>query len=319
MNTGPKTTAARLTGLALAAALALTACANGDGEDPADPTGGASGSETSTTSPSSDPAESESSESSEPAESESSEPESDESEESETSPSPSADEDRDEDDDASSDPSDEGDASPDAGSSSSDSGTSGLGAVGEEQRARLKEIAPSILRAAELPGDVLVGEQRRAVVDEEFEMNMSVTGVELTGACRQLIEEIDTFSRSGSAVGFSQYEVDPSAPGTIGAAEAFASAVITPEDEDIMGMFGQLPEVCGEMSGPTATAVFEPIDGVPSASRLVMEAGPERLELLMGGVSDGNEHLYTGFVNIETELAEEMLREQVAAFESRQR
>lgn len=315
MKTGTTTSAARLTVLALAAALALTACGADGGETPADPSGGASGGESSTTAPAT---ESEESESSEPAESD----EADETDESETSASPSEgdDEDRDEhDEDDSADPSDEADASLDAGTSSSGPGSSAGGTEAAEQRARLEAMAPSILRAADLPGDVLVGEQRQAVVDEEFEMNMSVRGVEVAGECRQLIEQIDTFSRPGSAVGISQYQVDPSATGTIGAAEAFASAVITPEDEDIMGMFGQLPAVCGELSGADATAVFEPIEGAPGASRLVMEAGPERLELLMGGVSDGNEHLYTGYVNIETELAEQMLREQIAVFEARER
>lgn len=86
-----------------------------------------------------------------------------------------------------------------------------------------------------------------------------------------------------------------------------------------MGLFGQPPEVCGELSGPQASAVFEPVDGVPGAARLVMEAGGEELVLLMGGVSDGDEHLYTGYVNIEPELAEQMLRAQVAAFEERPR
>lgn len=198
-------------------------------------------------------------------------------------------------------------------------GSSALSSAGREQRSRLEEMAPSILLAEDLPGDVLVGEQRRASVDSQFELNMTVRGVEAQGECRRLITRIDTFSRPGSAVGFSQYEVDPDAEGVIGEPEAFAAAVITPDEEDVMGMFGQLPEVCGELTGPNATAVFEPVEDLPGASRLVMESGGERIELLMGGASDGDEHVYTGYVNIETELAEQMLREQVAAFEERKR
>ncbi|TFH98996.1 hypothetical protein [Micrococcus lylae] len=205
------------------------------------------------------------------------------------------------------------------GTPSSPSSSSTLSAAGREQQSRLEEMAPSVLLAEDLPGDVLVGEQRRASVDSQFELNMTVRGVEAQGECRRLITRIDTFSRPGSAVGFSQYEVNPDAEGAIGEPEAFAAAVITPDEEDVMGMFGQLPEVCGELTGPNATAVFEPIEGLPGASRLVMESGGERIELLMGGASDGDEHVYTGYVNIETELAEQMLREQVAAFEERKR
>lgn len=205
------------------------------------------------------------------------------------------------------------------GTPSSPSSSSTLSAAGREQQSRLEEMAPSVLLAEDLPGDVLVGEQRRASVDSQFELNMTVRGVEAQGECRRLITRIDTFSRPGSAVGFSQYEVNPDAEGAIVEPEAFAAAVITPDEEDVMGMFGQLPEVCGELTGPNATAVFEPIEGLPGASRLVMESGGERIELLMGGASDGDEHVYTGYVNIETELAEQMLREQVAAFEERKR
>lgn len=317
MKTGPTKTAGRLAGLALAAALALTACGDDADQTPADPSGGASDGQGTTTAPAS------ATDSPEPSGSEDSGPEEADGADASASPSEEG-----ADEDESEDPRDESTSSPEAGAGRGDatgpgevpsSSSATGGSAGEEQYARLQEMAPSILLAEDLPGDVLVGQHRRAAVDEEFEMNMSVRGVETTGECGRLIEQIDTFSRSGSAAGFSQYEVDPDATGAIGAAEAFASAVITPGDEDVMGLFGRLPEVCGELSGPNATAVFEPIDGLPGASRLVMESGSERLEVLMGGVSDGNEHLYTGYVNIETELAEQMLRAQVAAFEARQR
>lgn len=327
-------TATRLAGLAAVAALTLTAC-GGEDPSPEEPAGGAWDGEGTTTAPASastspDPSDgSEGSEDSAGAGEDGSSP-------SEASDPPSPSEEGSASGEGSEDPSAGTGSSPEAGdgpgegtdpgegpssfpSPSAAEGSTRMSAAGREQQARLEEMAPSILLAEDLPGDVLVGEQRRATVDSRFELNMSVRGVEAQGECRRLITRIDTFSRPGSAVGFSQYEVDPDAEGTIGEPEAFAAAVITRYEEDVMGMFGQLPEVCGELSGPDATAVFEPVEGLPGASRLVMESDGERIELLMGGVSDGDEHLYTGYVNIETELAEQMLREQVAAFEDRER
>lgn len=303
-------TAARLTGLVAAATLALTACGQQAGEPASEPAGGAWDSEDTTTAPASATDTPEPSDGSEGGSDDPSPGEPAASDGAEDGPAAEAG------------PGAEGTPGTGAWPSSptpSAASSSRLSAAGREQQARLEEMAPTILLAEDLPGDVLVGQERRAAVDMRFEMNMYVRGVETEGECSRLIRRIDDFSRPGSAVGYSQYEVDQDAEGVVGEAEAFAAAVITRHEEDVMGMFGRLPEVCGEVEGPEARGVFEPIDGLPGASRLVLEADGERIELLMGGLTDGDEHLYTGYVNIETELAEQMLREQVAAFEARPR
>ena len=290
-----RTTGPRLAALAAAAVLTLTACGSSDPE-PGEPTSGSLGAEGTTTAPASA--------SSWPDRPSGGESASSDASSAEASP-------------RSGEPTGSG-VGPSSSLPSAGDGQ-GLSATGRQQKARLEQLAPSVLLAEDLPGDVLVGQQRRAAVDGPFEMNMSLNGVRTEGECRRLIRRIDDFSRPGSAVGFSQYEVDPKAAGALKGPEAFASVVITRRSEDVMAMFGQLPQVCGDVSGPGYTAVFHPVPGVPEAARLDLVTGTDRIVTVMGGVSDGDEHLYAGYMNVEPELAEQMMREQVAAFQARDR
>lgn len=304
--------AARMIGAVVAAALTLTACA-GEGGEPEQ--------ETATTAASSDGGSPEESAGSD-------EPSPSSSEEEETADdAPESAEESGPDEDAGAD--EEAEATASAGADEAGSGGDGdsedasddadasVGAAGSDMRSRLEELAPLVPLAEDMPGTALVGEDRRAAANAAFEMNLSVTGVETPGECGRLIREIDEFVRPGSAAGFSQYEVDQTSAEVIGQAEAFSSVVITTEEEDIMGLFGDLPQTCGDLSQGAVTARFEPVEGVEDAARLVMEAQDERIDVVMGGASDGDEHVYAGFVNIEPDLADEMMRAQVEAFEDR--
>lgn len=302
--------AARMIGAVVAAALTLTACA-GEGGEPEQ--------ETATTAASSDggsPEESAGSDEPSPSSSEEEETADDAPESAEES-GPDEDAGADEEAEATASAGEAGSGGDGDSEDASDDADASVGAAGSDMRSRLEELAPLVPLAEDMPGTALVGEDRRAAANAAFEMNLSVTGVETPGECGRLIREIDEFVRPGSAAGFSQYEVDQTSAEVIGQAEAFSSVVITPEEEDIMGLFGDLPQTCGDLSQGAVTARFEPVEGVEDAARLVMEAQDERIDVVMGGASDGDEHVYAGFVNIEPDLADEMMRAQVEAFEDR--
>lgn len=302
--------AARMIGAVVAAALTLTACA-GEGGEPEQ--------ETATTAASSDggsPEELAGSHEPSPSSSEEEETADDAPESAEES-GPDEDAGADEEAEATASAGEAGSGGDGDSEDASDDADASVGAAGSDMRSRLEELAPLVPLAEDMPGTALVGEDRRAAANAAFEMNLSVTGVETPGECGRLIREIDEFVRPGSAAGFSQYEVDQTSAEVIGQAEAFSSVVITPEEEDIMGLFGDLPQTCGDLSQGAVTARFEPVEGVEDAARLVMEAQDERIDVVMGGASDGDEHVYAGFVNIEPDLADEMMRAQVEAFEDR--
>ncbi|PZQ74017.1 MAG: hypothetical protein DI545_10145, partial [Micrococcus luteus] len=154
---------------------------------------------------------------------------------------------------------------------------------------------------------------------------LSLTGVTPTGACADLIEQINTQQAPGLGGALAQYEVDPAAvTGLAGSqAGAFGMVAVTDDGTDLLAPFGKLADTCGTFGDPDGVqAAFTKVPGVPDAVHIALgNSGMDTalFTMTVGGVTDGDELVYLGMVGLDEEIAAETLRAQVEAFEARER
>ena len=216
-----------------------------------------------------------------------------------------------------------------ASSSSADASESAPTGAGsdltDEQEERVEALEDVLLTPQTAPGGVFTGMETQAGGGEPISTSLSLTGVTPTGACADLIEQINTQQAPGLGGALAQYEVDPAAvTGLAGSqAGAFGMVAVTDDGTDLLAPFGELADTCGTFGDPDGVeAAFTKVPGVPDAVHIALgNSGMDTAVFTMtvGGVTDGDELVYLGMVGLDEEIAAETLRAQVEAFEKRER
>ena len=216
-----------------------------------------------------------------------------------------------------------------ASSSSADASESAPTGAGsdltDEQEERVEALEDVLLTPQTAPDGVFTDMETQAGGGEPISTSLSLTGVTPTGACADLIEQINTQQVPGLGGALAQYEVDPAAvTGLAGSqAGAFGMVAVTDDGTDLLAPFGELADTCGTFGDPDGVeAAFTKVPGVPDAVHIALgNSGMDTAVFTMtvGGVTDGDELVYLGMVGLDEEIAAETLRAQVEAFEKRER
>ena len=213
-----------------------------------------------------------------------------------------------------------------ASADASESASMGAGSdLTDEQEERVEALEDVLLTPETAPGGVFTGMETQAGGGEPISTSLSLTGVTPTGACADLIEQINTQQAPGLGGALAQYEVDPAAvTGLAGSqAGAFGMVAVTEDGTDLLEPFGELTDTCGTFGDPNGVeAAFTTVPGVPDAVHISLgNSGMDTalFTMTVGGVTDGDELVYLGMVGLDEEIAAETLRAQVEAFEARER
>ena len=213
-----------------------------------------------------------------------------------------------------------------ASAAAAESGPTGAGSdLTDEQEERVEALEDVLLTPETAPGGVFTGMETQAGGGEPISTSLSLTGVTPTGACADLIEQINTQQAPGLGGALAQYEVDPAAvTGLAGSqAGAFGMVAVTDDGTDLLAPFGKLADTCGTFGDPDGVeAAFTKVPGVPDAVHIALgNSGMDTalFTMTVGGVTDGDELVYLGMVGLDEEIAAETLRAQVEAFEKRER
>ena len=213
-----------------------------------------------------------------------------------------------------------------ASADASESASMGAGSdLTDEQEERVEALEDVLLTPETAPGGVFTGMETQAGGGEPISTSLSLTGVTPTGACADLIEQINTQQAPGLGGALAQYEVDPAAvTGLAGSqAGAFGMVAVTEDGTDLLEPFGELADTCGTFGDPDGVqAAFTKVPGVPDAVHIALgNSGMDTalFTMTVGGVTDGDELVYLGMVGLDEEIAAETLRAQVEAFEARER
>lgn len=214
-----------------------------------------------------------------------------------------------------------------ASADASQSAPAGAGSdLTDEQEERVEAIEDVLLTPQTAPEGVFTDMETQAGGGgEPISTSLSLTGVTPTGACADLIEQINTQQAPGLGGALAQYEVDPAAvTGLAGSqAGAFGMVAVTDDVTDLLAPFGELADTCGTFGDPDGVeAAFTTVTGVPDAVHIALgNSGVDTalFTMTVGGVTDGDELVYLGMVGLDEEIAAETLRAQVEAFEKRER
>lgn len=214
-----------------------------------------------------------------------------------------------------------------ASADASESGPTGAGSdLTDEQEERVEALEDVLLTPQTAPDGVFTDMETQAGGGgEPISTSLSLTGVTPTGACADLIEQINTQQAPGLGGALAQYEVDPDAvTGLAGSqAGAFGMVAVTEGGTDLLAPFGELADTCGTFGDPDGVeAAFTKVPGVPDAAHIALgNSGMDTalFTMTVGGVTDGDELVYLGMVGLDEEIAAETLRAQVEAFEKRER
>lgn len=214
-----------------------------------------------------------------------------------------------------------------ASADAAESGPTGAGSdLTDEQEERVEALEDVLLTPQTAPDGVFTDMETQAGGGgEPISTSLSLTGVTPTGACADLIEQINTQQAPGLGGALAQYEVDPDAvTGLAGSqAGAFGMVAVTEGGTDLLAPFGELADTCGTFGDPDGVeAAFTKVPGVPDAAHIALgNSGMDTalFTMTVGGVTDGDELVYLGMVGLDEEIAAETLRTQVEAFEKRER
>lgn len=214
-----------------------------------------------------------------------------------------------------------------ASADAAESGPTGAGSdLTDEQEERVEALEDVLLTPQTAPDGVFTDMETQAGGGgEPISTSLSLTGVTPTGACADLIEQINTQQAPGLGGALAQYEVDPAAvTGLAGSqAGAFGMVAVTEGGTDLLAPFGELADTCGTFGDPDGVeAAFTKVPGVPDAAHIALgNSGMDTalFTMTVGGVTDGDELVYLGMVGLDEEIAAETLRAQVEAFEKRER
>lgn len=213
-----------------------------------------------------------------------------------------------------------------ASADASESAPAGAGSdLTDEQEERVEALEDVLLTPETAPDGVFTDMETQAGGGEPISTSLSLTGVTPTGACADLIEQINTQQAPGLGGALAQYEVDPAAvTGLAGSqAGAFGMVAVTDDGTDLLAPFGELADTCGTFGDPDGVeAAFTKVPGVPDAVHIALgNSGMDTalFTMTVGGVTDGDELVYLGMVGLDEEVAAQTLRAQVEAFEKRER
>lgn len=235
--------------------------------------------------------------------------------------------------------------SPSASGSASPSGTE---AEATSTPLSLDQLSDALLEEADFPVAGAVAREDSRVENVPFTMYVNLNGFTPEGACAAALEKVNSFEAPQSTAVAATYETDlePADGGDKPPTVQFM-AVATQTPLDAMAVYSEIPEACGTLEGDQAagaTAVFEPFelgtDGEASeasadsagsadsadsaalealdavdAMQLQIDSGNGQAQtMVIGGISEGRNHLYTVMSLVDPEDARQILTAQAERF-----
>lgn len=191
----------------------------------------------------------------------------------------------------------------------------------------LDQLAEALLDEKSFPVAGAVAREDTRVENAPFTMYVNLNGFTPEGECAAALEKVNSFEAPQSTAVATTYETDlESAGGGDTPPTVQFMAVATQSPLDAMAVYSQIPEVCGTLEGDEvagATAVFEPFeltgDGAGQldvdAMQLRINSGRgEAQTMVIGGISEGRNHLYTVMSLVDPEDARQILTAQAQRF-----
>ena len=216
-----------------------------------------------------------------------------------------------------------GSESPSASASPSESSTGSGQAAGVMS---LDQLAEALLDKESFPVADSVTREDTRVESAPFTMYVNLNGFTPEGECAAALEKVNSFEAPQSTVVATTYETDlePADGGDTPPTVQFM-AVATQSPLDVMAVYSEIAQACGTLEGDQATgatAVFEPFelggDGAAldvDALQLQIDSGSGQAQtMVIGGISEGRNHLYTVMSLVDPEDARQILTAQAQRF-----
>lgn len=214
-----------------------------------------------------------------------------------------------------------GSESPSASASPSESSTGSGQAAGVMS---LDQLGEALLDEESFPVADSVTREDTRVESAPFTMYVNLNGFTPEGECATALEKVNSFEAPKSSAVASTYTTDLQPSGDSEAATVQFMAVTTQTAMDAMSVYSEIPEACGTLQGDEgtgATATFSPVElgsGAEDvhAMELRIEApdGQEQT-IVIGGRSEGRNHLYAVLSVADLEDAQSILTAQGERFD----
>ena len=214
-----------------------------------------------------------------------------------------------------------GSESPSASASPSESSTGSAQAAGVMS---LDQLGEALLDEESFPVADSVTREDTRVESAPFTMYVNLNGFTPEGECATALEKVNSFEAPKSSAVASTYTTDLQPSGESEAATVQFMAVTTQTAMDAMSVYSEIPEACGTLQGDEgtgATATFSPVElgsGAEDvhAMELRIEApdGQEQT-IVIGGRSEGRNHLYAVLSVADLEDAQSILTAQGERFD----
>lgn len=214
-----------------------------------------------------------------------------------------------------------GSESPSASASPSESSTGSGQAAGVMS---LDQLGEALLDEESFPVADSVTREDTRVESAPFTMYVNLNGFTPEGECATALEKVNSFEAPKSSAVASTYTTDLQPSGDSEAATVQFMAVTTQSAMDAMSVYSEIPEACGILQGDEgtgATATFSPVElgsGAEDvhAMELRIEApdGQEQT-IVIGGRSEGRNHLYAVLSVADLEDAQSILTAQGERFD----
>lgn len=214
-----------------------------------------------------------------------------------------------------------GSESPSASAAPSESSTGSGQAAGVMS---LDQLGEALLDEESFPVADSVTREDTRVESAPFTMYVNLNGFTPEGECATALEKVNSFEAPKSSAVASTYTTDLQPSGESEAATVQFMAVTTQTAMDAMSVYSEIPEACGTLQGDEgtgATATFSPVElgsGAEDvhAMELRIEApdGQEQT-IVIGGRSEGRNHLYAVLSVADLEDAQSILTAQGERFD----
>lgn len=188
----------------------------------------------------------------------------------------------------------------------------------------LDQLGEALLDEESFPVADSVTREDTRVESAPFTMYVNLNGFTPEGECATALEKVNTFEAPKSSAVASTYTTDLQPSGDSEAATVQFMAVTTQSAMDAMSVYSEIPEACGTLQGDEgtgATATFSPVElgsGAEDvhAMELRIEApdGQEQT-IVIGGRSEGRNHLYAVLSVADLEDAQSILTAQGERFD----
>lgn len=188
----------------------------------------------------------------------------------------------------------------------------------------LDQLGEALLDEESFPVADSVTREDTRVESAPFTMYVNLNGFTPEGECATALEKVNSFEAPKSSAVASTYTTDLQPSGESEAATVQFMAVTTQSAMDAMSVYSEIPEACGTLQGDEgtgATATFSPVElgsGAEDvhAMELRIEApdGQEQT-IVIGGRSEGRNHLYAVLSVADLEDAQSILTAQGERFD----